>query len=106
MGVDCIAKLGASDAEERQDMFGKDSGSMGGYLNKEALAKKFARSDVYDNTKINFPNPEKGFPGSISKDNARIASVQNWGRFAHQERDKGRQEMSCSVLSIRDSHTR
>ena len=67
---------------------------MGEYLNTEALAKQFGQADVYDNTKMNLPNPGKELPWSRSKDNARIANVQNWSMFPHQERGEGEKEMS------------
>ena len=69
-------------------MFGKDLRRMDEYLNKEALGKQFGQAGVYDNAKINFPNPWEELTGSRIKDNARIVNVQKWGKFPHQERGK------------------
>ena len=90
-----ISKLESGDAEALQDMFGKDlvcvfvCVCVWEYLGAESLGKQFAQADVYDNAKMNLPNAGKGFPVSRSKDNARIAHVQNRHRFPHQERANG-----------------
>ena len=60
------------------------------YLNTDALGKQFGEVGCYYNARINFPNSGKGLPGSRGKDNARIASVQNWSMFAQQERGERR----------------
>ena len=98
LNIDFILKLEAGEAEECCDMSGKDLGRMCEFLNTESLGKQFWQADVYDNTKVNFPNPGKGSPGSISKDNDIIANVHNWSRFAKQEMGR------CSKGNVRNAN--
>ena len=93
LNIDFISRLESRDEEAFRDMFGKDLGRMDEYVNTGALGNSFRRSDVYDSTKMNFRNTGKGLTGSRSKDNDRIANVQNWSMFAHQAREKG--ERKC-----------
>ena len=62
LSIDCINKVGCSEAEVPQGEFALFLRKIDEFLDTETPGKKFGLSDVYDTTKTNWGDLGKGHP--------------------------------------------